>query len=71
MVLRVAFQALLLTISLTACAAQPHKHESRTPAGVTKEVNRCLSIVRITVGRRKNAIAVKFVKRFERNGRRV
>jgi hypothetical protein len=51
---RLATQTFLILASLTVCASRLHGQSSLTPAGVTQELNRCLSVVRIAASRRSN-----------------
>jgi hypothetical protein len=43
----------LVLIPLLLCAGRLHAQRARSPEGVTQEVNRCLTLVRVATSRRK------------------
>jgi hypothetical protein len=46
-------RCVLVVLPLLLCAGRLHATRSRTPAGLTQEVNRCLTLVRVASSRRR------------------
>ena len=45
---------ILICVPLVICAARLHSRGAASPAGVTQDVNRCLTVVRLAASRRGN-----------------
>lgn len=46
-------RSVLVVLPLLLCAGRLHATRTRTPAGLTQEVNRCLTLVRVASARRR------------------
>jgi hypothetical protein len=51
-VFRSIFRFALICVPLAICAARLHSQSAGSPAGVTQDVNRCLTVVRVAASRR-------------------
>ena len=57
-------RSVLVVLPLLLCAGRLHATRTRTPAGLTQEVNRCLTLVRVASSRRKRDRSADDTQRF-------